>query len=152
MRSFFMTLLFTLSWTTLAWSHCQVPCGIYGDHGRFEGLKESVDTIQKAMEEVKKLAKTEGDPLKLQQFVRWINTKESHAQQIQEIMADYFLAQRIKPAEGDNPKTKDRYQKSLHLIHQIIVEAMKCKQTVDKKHVEKLRNLIEAFEAHYFSQ
>jgi nickel superoxide dismutase len=33
--------------------------------------------------------------------VRWVTTKETHAQEIQDIVSAYFLTQRIKPAEGD---------------------------------------------------
>ena len=32
-------------------AHCQVPCGIYGDDGRFDTLNEHVATVEKAMKE-----------------------------------------------------------------------------------------------------
>ncbi|MBS0012791.1 MAG: superoxide dismutase, partial [Desulfobacterales bacterium] len=35
------------------------------------------------------------------------------------------------------------------VLHQILVQAMKCKQTVDSSHVEKLRDLVDRFETLY---
>ena len=35
-------------------SHCQVPCGIYDDSGRIAGMKEDVNTISKAIRQVRK--------------------------------------------------------------------------------------------------
>lgn len=34
-------------------SHCQVPCGIYDDSGRIAGMKEDVNTISKAIKQVR---------------------------------------------------------------------------------------------------
>ena len=37
---------------SLAYSHCQVPCGIYGDEGRFDAIAEHITTIEKSMKQI----------------------------------------------------------------------------------------------------
>ena len=109
-------------------AHCQVPCGIYADDNVFVGLEKDVETISKAM---KMLA---DDKAPLNQKVRWVNNKESHAQSIQDVVAQYFLAQRVKVSEAEKDAAK--YGKKLALLHQITVHAMKCKQTTDTANAE----------------
>ena len=36
-------------------SHCEVPCGIYGDTARIHMLYEHITTVEKAMNEIVKL-------------------------------------------------------------------------------------------------
>ena len=36
----------------VAQSHCQIPCGIYGDDARFEELAEHIRTIEKSMAQI----------------------------------------------------------------------------------------------------
>ena len=127
-------------------THCQVPCGIYGDAGRFATLQEHVSTIEKAMTQINMLAGAHGAQ-DAQQLARWVSTKESHAQDIQQIALDYFLAQRIKlPASEAESKA---YAKKLSVLHSIIVYAMKCKQTVDPGNTAKLKEAITKFESLY---
>ena len=122
-------------------AHCQVPCGIYADDNVFVGMEKDAETIKKAMEQVA------GGKLDVNQQVRWVNNKESHAQSIQDTVAKYFLAQRIKTSEAESsPKT---YAKKLALLHQITVLAMKCKQTVDTANADKLTKAIADFKAAY---
>ena len=83
------------------------------------------------------------------QLVRWVNNKEDHADQIREIVAQYFLAQRIKAPADDDPAARTAYTRKLALLHQMIVSAMKCKQTTDVAHVKKSRELLQAFQALY---
>ena len=45
--------------------------------------------------------------------------------------------------------TKD-YEKKLGLLHQMVIFSMKCKQTTDLNHVNKLRNLVKDFQVLYF--
>lgn len=124
-----------------ALAHCQVPCGIYGDDARYEAMREDATTIEKAMKEIEALSGS----IKIQnlnQAVRWVTTKEQHAQSVQDVAAQYFLAQRIKaPAESAG---QARYVKQLAAVHQVTVAAMKCKQTTDLAHVAALRAAIEA--------
>ena len=111
-------------------AHCQVPCGIYNDAARIVQIEEDIATIKKAMTMIGDLA-GRTDPQSLNQISRWVTTKESHAQNIQETILNYFLAQRIKEKQkGDEGRQK--YVDQTLLLHQLIVVAMKCKQTVDQ--------------------
>ena len=78
----------------LVYPHCQVPCGIYDDAVRIVMVKEDFATISKAMSEIKSLS-AKNDPLSFNQLNRWITTKEEHANSIQRVVSDYFLAQRL---------------------------------------------------------
>jgi nickel superoxide dismutase len=85
----------------------------------------------------------------MNQLVRWVNNKETHADHIRDTISQYFLAQRIKaPATGDAAAVKD-YTQNLQLLHKMIVSAMKCKQTVDQKHVKELHDLLHKFQSSY---
>jgi nickel superoxide dismutase len=116
--------------------HCQVPCGIYGDEMRFEGMLEDTATIAKAIAQIEEFAGGlgEGAPTAkgLNQTIRWVNNKESHAQNIQDVMGEYFFAQRIKSDHKD-------YTAQLATAHKIIVCAMKCKQDASPATAEALK-------------
>ena len=118
----------------IAEAHCQVPCGIFADQHRFEEMLEDTATIAKAIAQINDLAKKQ-DALSQNQLVRWVVTKESHAANIQEIVAQYFMAQRIKSANAD-------YVKQLTAAHAVIVAAMKCKQNVDAETANTLKAAI----------
>ena len=124
-------------------AHCQVPCGIYADDNVFATMHKDQETILKSMQQITELSK---DPSKnANQLTRWINNKEKHAQSIQDTVAQYFLAQRVKITETD----KDAYTKKLTLLHQITVYAMKCKQTTDLENAKKLHTALDQFHAAY---
>ena len=128
-------------------AHCQVPCGIYNDAARIVQIQEDFSTIQKAMNKIKKLSEQQ-DATSMNQMTRWILTKEEHASKIQKVVSDYFLTQRIKvKTEGTE---YDLYVKQTISLHQILVSAMKCKQTVDSKNVDYGLDLIETFIDLYF--
>ena len=131
----------------LVGAHCEIPCGIYGDEGRVTLLLENATTIEKSMNEINKLS---GESEKnYNQIVRWVANKEHHADQIRDIVAQYFLAQRIKePADGDAAAAK-AYTEKLMVLHKIIRTAMLCKQTTDPKNAQSLRDHINAFQALY---
>lgn len=122
-------------------AHCEVPCGIYGDQMRFEMMLEDTTTVRKAMDQINALSSAD-DALSKNQLVRWINNKETHAEKIQHIIAQYFMAQRIK---ASNPK----YVEQLTAAHTVIVTAMKCKQTVDVKNADALQQAITDFHKAY---
>lgn len=129
--------------------HCQVPCGIYGDRMRVDMLMEDAATIEKGMGQITALEEAGGKPAN--QLVRWVVTKDEHAAKIQEQVASYWLAQRVKaPAEGD-AEGRAKYVRQLELMHGITVAAMKCKQTTDAAHVATLRRLALEFSGTYFS-
>ncbi len=79
-------------------AHCQIPCGIYDDELRVQLIEEHITTIEKSMNQIIAIPKTA--PIDYNQLVRWVNNKETHATEIQDIVTAYFMAQRIKPAHG----------------------------------------------------
>ena len=128
-------------------AHCQVPCGIYNDAARIVQIQEDFSTIQKAMNKIRELSEQQ-DATSMNQMTRWILTKEEHASKIQKVVSDYFLTQRIK-VKTEGPEY-DLYVKQTISLHQILVSAMKCKQTVDSKNVDYGLDLIETFIDLYF--
>jgi nickel superoxide dismutase len=133
---------------SLAYSHCQIPCGIYDDEARFGEMAEHIATIEKSMKEIVALS-AEPKP-NMNQIVRWVNNKEHHADDLSEIVTYYFMAQRVKlPAEGDT-KAHNDYIKKLTPLHRMLVYAMKAKQTTDLDNVEKLRASLKEFHDVYF--
>ena len=145
--------LFSLSLIIYAsnlFAHCQIPCGIYGDQMRIMMLKEHVTTIEKSMKMIEELSQE--DQKNYNQIVRWINNKEHHAQEIQNIVDAYFLTQRIKPVVEDNEAEYQAYSKKVVTLQQMLVYAMKAKQTTDLEHCVKLNQLIDSFSEQYFSQ
>ena len=132
-------------------AHCQVPCGIYDDAVRIIQIREHVTTIEKAMNKIEQLTSDKTSAQNFNQLVRWMNTKEEHATFIQSIIADYFLAQRIKPKKI-NEDGRQQYVDQTLLLQQIIVEAMKSKQTVDKSDPRSVSILLNQFVELYFDE
>ncbi|MEM6792793.1 MAG: superoxide dismutase [Ni] [Acidobacteriota bacterium] len=128
-------------------AHCQIPCGIYGDKGRFDIMREHVQTIEKSMNEIVAGSKASG--ANWNQMVRWVQNKDSHADELTEIVTYYFLAQRIKPVQDGDEAAQAKYQKELTLLHHMIVFSMKAKQTTDLSNVKKLNELIDEFQESY---
>jgi len=130
--------------------HCEVPCGIYGDSLRISLLYEHVSTIEKGMNKINEM-NADRAAMNYNQLVRWVMNKEHHAEEIQEIISQYFLHQRIKMLPADaNGKTAAVYHNKLKILHTIQVMAMKSKQTTDLVYVENLRKAIHDFEHAYF--
>jgi len=135
---------------SIAYSHCQIPCGIYDDEARFGAITEHITTIEKSMKEIERLS-AEAKP-NMNQIVRWVSNKENHADELSEIVTYYFMAQRVKlPAEGDT-KAQNEYVKQLTLLHRMLVYSMKAKQTTDLANVEQLKSLLDEFHKAYFGQ
>lgn len=102
-------------------------------------------TIEKACKQIAELSGKPGESA--HQLTRWIINKEKHAQSIQEKVLNYFLAQRLKlPADEAGKKA---YMEKLALCHEVIIVAMKCKQSSDMANVEKLHDLLHKFEKHF---
>lgn len=121
-------------------AHCQVPCGIFADQLRFEAMLEDQATIAKAnVEMAKHLESMQDNPtaLAVNQISRWVTTKEAHAVKIQETIAQYFMAQKIKP--GDD---QDAYVKKLTAAHAVMQAAMKAKQDPSDEVAAKLKTSI----------
>lgn len=122
-------------------AHCQVPCGIYDDHAKVDEMIQDADTVIKA---ANMMAELEGasDVQSHQQFVRWVNNKESHAQKVIITIADYFLTQRVKADQED-------YVQRLKDHHAVILLAMKVKQSSDPAAGEALKAAVEKLVAYY---
>jgi nickel superoxide dismutase len=147
MKKIFLQILvgcsFVLILSVQAFAHCEIPCGIYDDEMRIKIINEHIVTVEKSMDQIIKLEKEEHH--NSNQLVRWIMNKERHANEIQEIVTQYFMTQRIKV------DTKN-YEKKLGLLHQMLIYSMKCKQTTDLANVSKLKELVNDFSALYFKQ
>ena len=148
LKLFFTAILFAFS--AELYAHCQVPCGIYDDAVRIVQIEEDITTIRKAMNMINDLA-GKSDAQSLNQISRWVSTKESHAQNAQETILNYFLAQRVKAKEKGN-KDRQKYVDQTLTLHQLIVKMMKCKQTVDQRNCSDAYELLDKFTDLYFEQ
>ena len=126
-----------------AFAHCEIPCGIYDDQARINLILEHITTIEKSMNQITTISK-EKSP-NYNQLIRWVMNKEHHATEIQTIVSQYFLTQRIK-ADAKN------YQQKISLLQQMLVYSMKCKQTTDLGNAAKLRDLVKTFQGLYFEK
>ena len=135
---------------SLAYSHCQIPCGIYDDEARFNTMAEHITTIEKSMQMIESLS-TEDKP-NMNQIVRWVNNKEVHADELSHIVTYYFMAQRIKIVSEGEPQEYKKYVKKLTLLHEMLFYAMKAKQTTDTANVEKLKSLLNQFHESYYGK
>jgi len=113
-------------------------------------ITEHIQTIEKAMQQIMHLSKE--SPQNMNQAVRWIMNKEKHAEEIQHIISQYFLTQRIKDADIEDNQAAEKYFKKLAFCHQILVYSMKTKQTTDLENVKKLKSTVEQFKKAYFAK
>ena len=122
-------------------SHCEIPCGIYDDQMRINMIDEHITTIEKSMKQIIELSGQK--PTNHNQISRWVMNKENHANELQQIVTQYFMTQRIK-------FDTEKYSEKLTLLHKLLVYAMKCKQTTDLSHIAKLRSVLKEFQSLYF--
>jgi nickel superoxide dismutase len=120
-------------------AHCQVPCGIYDDGMRLDAIQEDIVTIEKSINEIVRIQNEK--IIDYNQLVRWINTKDKHAGNIQATVTEYFMTQRVKPVADKNSPEYAVYVKKITILHEIIISAMKCKQSLALQNVSKLRSL-----------
>lgn len=145
-----VVVLMVVVFASNAYAHCEVPCGIYDDEMRIDMIAEHITTIEKSMTMIVDFSKA---PEKnYNQLVRWIMNKDEHAEQIQDIVYQYFMTQRVKPVSYEKGETYEKYLKQLALLHHMLVYAMKAKQTTDLSNVEKLREILEEFRLVYFGE
>jgi nickel superoxide dismutase len=135
--------LLSLLLASQAPAHCEIPCGIYDDEMRIAMLREQIVTIEKSMQQIIALQK-EARP-NANQLTRWVVNKEQHADELQEIVTQYFMTQRLKPGAKD-------YGSKLQTLHEMLLAGMKSKQTTDLEQVKRLRGLVDSFEKAYFSK
>ena len=132
----------------IALAHCEIPCGIYDDALRIKLIREHITTVEKSMKLITELGGAEETDHN--QLIRWTANKDAPAEELQHIVWQYFMTQRIKPAaEGE---ARDKYVKQITVLHQLLIEAMKSKQTLDHSHIEKMRKLTDEFEKLYFEK
>ena len=141
---------FCLFYLPKVFSHCQIPCGIYNDELRFEMMKEHLLTIEKSMKQINELYEKPDN--NANQIVRWVMNKEQHADEFAHIVTFYFLSQRIKLVDEKDSEAFKAYLLKVSLLHEMLIYAMKAKQTTDVSNVEKLRSLIQEFHEVYFSK
>jgi nickel superoxide dismutase len=141
----FLLLLAGFLPAVFASAHCQIPCGIFEDDIVFGELMTDVATIEKSMKQINALGDKAGE--NPNQLVRWVTNKEYHAQNIQDVMAAYFLAQQIKMHLKESDPEK--YAELLALVHKVTVLAMKTKQTTDVEAARKLHDALHAFQSAY---
>ena len=140
-------LLALLILTPVLYSHCQIPCGIYGDPARLDMIAENIITIEKSMKQIVELSAK--DKPNMNQIVRWVQNKEKHADDISHTITYYFMAQRVKPVAPADTESYQKYVKKLTLLHQMLVYTMKARQTTNLAPVEKLRALLGEFRNDY---
>lgn len=131
-------------------AHCEIPCGIYGDTMRIELISEHITTIEKSMVMINELSSA--NDVDYHMITRWTINKEEHANKIQDIVSQYFLHQRIKPKTEDNAKAYEKYITELKLLHQLLIYAMKAKQTTDIELINKLTETLKLFSQSYFEE
>jgi len=152
MRAFLFSLstalLLTLSVSEQAHAHCQIPCGIYDDHGRVHQMMEAVTTIDKSVRMIEKLA-PKADAQSKNQLARWVATKDAHADHIIETIATYFLTQKIKAPDEKDKEAYAAYLKMLADHHKVMRLAMKAKQTVDADVVTALAKAVDHLEVYW---
>ena len=141
MKKYYLIIIILFLSNTI-FAHCQVPCGIYDDVLRILQIKEDFNTIDKAIDKIKELSKY-SDEISHNQLTRWVIAKEKHASNIQKIVSEYFLTQRIK-------ETNQKYIEQTTTLQRILVMAMKCKQKLEQDYVNKGLNLVTSFSEVYF--
>jgi nickel superoxide dismutase len=147
---FVVSIIALVSAASYVYSHCQIPCGIYGDDTRFEIMSEHIDTIEKSMKMITELSKEEKKDMN--QIVRWVVNKEDHAAELSEIITYYFMAQRIKPVStAQTAEQKELYTNQITLLHEMLVTTMQSKQSTDLKLIPKLRDQLHDF-AHLYNE
>jgi len=142
------TLFLIQIWSPALFAHCEIPCGIYNDKLRIDLLLEHTATIEKSMTQITELSAAGGK--NYNQLIRWVVNKEEHANQFQHIVTQYFMTQRIKMPEDSS--AKEAYLNQLSLLHEMLILAMKSKQTTDIEYCNKMRQAIDSFSTAYFGK
>jgi nickel superoxide dismutase len=136
--------------SSIVYSHCQIPCGIYDDAMRFNMMAEHIVTVEKSMTIINLINGKEKQDMN--QLVRWIQNKEAHADELSHIITYYFMAQRIKPAEKTDSAEYDEYLNKLTLLHRMLISSMKAKQSTDLTVTKQLTELLAEFKKEYYEK
>lgn len=119
-------------------AHCQLPCGIYHDDLRFASLEEDIQTLNKAIAEIKKNSCSSAE--ERNQLVRSVNLKDQYADKIVHTMTFYFIQQRLKPEQKNLTSL-------LNSAFNILQLAVKVKASVDSNLVNSLNGEIANFKS-----
>ena len=122
-------------------AHGEIPCGCCDDPLRTRMIAGHAGTIEKSMRQI--IERSRPTPVNYNQLVRWVNNQEAHAAEVQDIVRQCFMTQRIRPVV-------EKYAEKLAVLHQMLQAAMKCKQTTDLQQVDRWRSLLKRFEMLYF--
>ena len=116
---------------TVAYAHCDIPCGIYDP----TPAKIAADTVAKMVEKIGQLDKNATDLGTRANFVRMVSVKEQHAEivkkELQILWSDYFKPEHLEKF----PKLHDSFWKALKL-------ASKNKQSVDAQAATDLQGAV----------
>jgi nickel superoxide dismutase len=99
------------------------PLRNYGDSLRISLLYEHIETIEKSMNKLNELSAAEDEDYHM--IVRWVINKEEHAKELQYIVSQYFLHQRIVIKDIADTEAYNKYIEQLTLMHKLLVYAMK---------------------------
>jgi nickel superoxide dismutase len=114
-------------------AHCQMPCGIYHDDMVFDEIDQYVETMYKAVSVLKENKFDTAN--EKNQFIRWVMTKDEASSAIVERLSQYFLQQKIKPAENDEDTLK-----KVTTIHKLMFLVVQIKQHVNIEIVKEFKN------------
>ena len=117
---------------------------------RFSMMAEHIITIEKSMKMVNQISGEQKPDMN--QLVRWVQNKETHADELSHIITYYFMAQRIKPVEKTDAQEYEEYLNKLTLLHQMLVTSMKSKQTTDLSVTKQLTDLLTSFKNAYYKE
>lgn len=138
-----LSILFSIK----AFAHCEIPCGIYDDQLRVQLIKEHIGTIEKSMKKIEEYSKA--GAADYNQLVRWVANKEQHATEVQEIVSQYFLHQRVKPV-AKGAEGYETYLTQLTALHEVLIKTMKAKQSVNLELIKEIQKALADFEKSYF--
>ena len=115
-------------------AHCDIPCKIYDPHH----AQVAALTVVRMADMLAELDLSDGKADTINNAARLIAVKEEHAElcknEIRVLWGGAFKAQQIE----EHP--------DIHkLTHDIMQQASECRQSVDRKHGEKLVKLVKAF-------
>lgn len=103
-------------------AHCQMPCGIYHDDMVFDQVDQYIETIVKGISIM--LNSKFNTVQERNEFIRWVELKESSSNETANLLTTYFLQQKIKPGEEDTDKR-------VQSVHKLLFLLVKIKQTAD---------------------
>ena len=107
---------------TVAYAHCDIPCGIYDP----TPATIAANTVAKMVEKIEQLPQGATDLASRNSFVRMVTVKEQHAElckkELQVLWSDYFKPEHL----AKYPKLHDMFWNALKL-------ASKNKQSIDAK-------------------